>query len=78
MSATLPTLPSAENARTLLVSGSAIWPTNVITFALGYWEVDRGGSVGRVRGPEVLPAFAFPKMINPGLVEAGGYLRFVG
>ena len=77
VSAILRTLPFTENARTLLVSGSAIWLTNVIAFALWYWEVDRGGPVGRVRGPQVMPAFAFPEMINPGLVEEGWYPKFV-
>jgi len=47
------------------------------TFALWYWEVDRGGPVGRVRGPLVMPAFAFPEMTNPHLVEDGWYPRFV-
>ena len=31
----------------LLASGAAIWATNVIAFALWYWEFDRGGPVHR-------------------------------
>jgi hypothetical protein len=34
----------------VLASGAAIWLTNVIAFALWYWEFDRGGPVARARG----------------------------
>jgi len=77
VSSILRTLPFTEDPNTLLISGGAIWLTNVIAFALWYWEVDRGGPVGRVRGPLVMPAFAFPEMTNPHLVEDGWYPRFV-
>jgi len=77
VSAIMRTLPFTEDANTLLISGSAIWLTNVIAFALWYWVMDRGGPVGRARGPMVMPAFAFPEMVNPQLVEDGWYPRFV-
>jgi hypothetical protein len=35
----------------LLVAGLQVWATNVIGFALMYWELDRGGPVSRVRSP---------------------------
>ena len=38
---------------------------------------DRGGPVGRARGPIVKPAFVFPEMVSPELVEDGWYPRFV-
>ena len=37
-----------ENAGPLLVTGGAIWLTNVIVFGLGYWEFDRAA---RSRAP---------------------------
>jgi hypothetical protein len=40
--------PSGEN---LLVGAMQIWVTNVIGFALLYWELDRGGPVARRNEP---------------------------
>ena len=77
VSAILHSRSFTEDANILLVSGSAIWLTNVIAFALWYWVMDRGGPVGRARGPMVKPAFVFPEMVNPELVEDGWYPRFV-
>src|ERR1700730_11340302 len=34
----------------LLASGGAIWLSNVITFGLWYWDLDRGGAAARARG----------------------------
>ena len=39
-----------KHAVPLLASGAAIWLTNVIAFALWYWEFDRGGPVRRAEG----------------------------
>ena len=36
------TTPFTNNATTLLAAGGAIWLTNVIAFALWYWDLDRG------------------------------------
>ncbi len=49
----------------LLVSGGAIWLTNVIIFALWYWEFDRGGPVARAQGERSYPDFQFVQMVNP-------------
>ena len=41
-------LPSAKaSGRDLLVAAMQVWVTNVIGFALLYWELDRGGPVAR-------------------------------
>jgi hypothetical protein len=77
VSAILHSRPFTEEANILLVSGSAIWLTNVIAFALWHWVMDRGGPVGRARGPIVKPAFVFPEMVSPELVEDRWYPRFV-
>lgn len=42
--------PSGEN---LLVGAMQIWVTNVIGFALLFWELDRGGPVARRNQPRV-------------------------
>jgi hypothetical protein len=47
---------------TLLASGAAIYLTNVIAFALWYWEFDRGGPVARAQAARPYPDFLFPQM----------------
>lgn len=44
----------------LLASAVSIWLTNVLTFALLYWEVDGGGPERRLRDPTGRRDFAFP------------------
>ena len=73
----LSTQPFTNDANILLVSGGAIWLTNVIAFGLWYWDVDGGGAAARARGPVAHPAFVFPEMVNPQFVAAGWYPKFV-
>ena len=40
-----------ENATTLLIAGGSIYLTNVVVFALWYWDLDRGGPGARQRLP---------------------------
>jgi hypothetical protein len=54
----------------LILSGVVLWATNVLLFAVWYWEMDRGGPVMRFLRPEVLPDFQFPQMENPKLAPA--------
>ncbi len=56
-----------DDAVALLSSGAAIWATNVILFALWYWEFDRGGPLARAMGHVEHPDFSFPQMQNPEL-----------
>jgi len=59
-------LVSGKSTRgaTLLLAAGQVWATNVVVFALAYWELDRGGPVSRtqVARPR-LPAadFRFPQ-----------------
>jgi hypothetical protein len=53
------------NAGPLLITGGAIWLTNVIVFGLWYWEFDRGGPVARALGSNPYPDFQFPQMVSP-------------
>ena len=52
-------------ARSLLITGAAIWLTNVIIFALWYWEFARGGPVARALATKPYPDFLFPQMTSP-------------
>ena len=48
----------------LLLGAGQVWVTNMIVFALAFWELDRGGPVARTRTPRHLlpPAdFRFPQ-----------------
>lgn len=46
----------------LLTVGANIWLTNVLIFALWYWELDRGGPAARAAGTDPEPDFLFPQM----------------
>ena len=49
----------------LLLTGGAIWLTNVFVFSLWYWELDRGGPGARALGTVQYPDFLFPQMSTP-------------
>jgi uncharacterized membrane protein len=51
----------------LLLTGAAIWLTNVVVFSLWYWELDRGGPGARAIGASPYPDFLFPQLTSPGL-----------
>lgn len=51
----------------LLLTGGAIWLTNTVIFALGYWELDRGGPAARAQGERAVPDFLFVQMQSPEL-----------
>ncbi|MEU9477940.1 hypothetical protein [Streptomyces sp. NPDC048191] len=54
-----------DGAVPLLLTGGVIWLTNVIVFALWYWEWDRGGPMARVRGQHQYADFLFVQMQSP-------------
>jgi hypothetical protein len=54
-----------QSAGPLLASGGSVYLTNVIVFALWYWEWDRGGPVARAQGRRAYPDFLFPQMTQP-------------
>ena len=67
----------ANNAIGLLATGGVIWATNVIAFALWYWDLDRGGAAARAHRPRVGPAFVFPEMQHAEYAPAGWVPRFI-
>jgi uncharacterized membrane protein len=60
-----------SSAGPLLVTGGVIWLTNVIAFALWYWEFDRGGPVARANATRLYPDFLFAQMTSPHLAPPG-------
>jgi len=68
---------STSAATTLLVTGGAIWVTNVIAFALWYWEFDRGGPVHRAHATIQYPDFLFPQMTVTELTPPDWEPRFI-
>jgi uncharacterized membrane protein len=67
----------SSSATELLLAASAIWGTNVIAFALWYWEFDRGGPVNRLEMRLPYPDFLFPQMTAPELTPPGWGPRFI-
>jgi hypothetical protein len=66
----------ANNATALLATGGVVWITNVIAFALWYWDLDRGGAAARAHHPNKDPAFVFPEMQYTDFVPGGWVPRF--
>jgi hypothetical protein len=56
-----------RDAKSLLITGGSIWITNVIVFALWFWEFDRGGPGARAAAKKSIPDFMFPQMSDPDL-----------
>jgi hypothetical protein len=66
-----------QDAKVLLASGGAIWLSNIIAFALWYWNLDRGGPAARATGTARTPALIFPEMLHTQHVRPGWYPTFV-
>ncbi|HUN34794.1 MAG TPA: hypothetical protein VMU95_22560 [Trebonia sp.] len=62
-----------SSAAPLLATGASIWLTNVVVFALWYWEFDQGGPVARaLANKQRYPDFLFANMTvsdNPALCQ---------
>ncbi|MGY4098607.1 hypothetical protein ACW2Q0_03435 [Nocardia sp. R16R-3T] len=61
----------------ILLSGGAVWLTNVVVFGLWYWEFDRGGPAARAHARKPLPDFLFVQIQNPELTEPDWEPQFV-
>jgi uncharacterized membrane protein len=55
------------SATKLLLTGGAIWLTNVIVFGMWYWDLDRGGPAARAQALQQHPDLLFPQMTEPDL-----------
>jgi hypothetical protein len=65
------------DGRQLLIAAGQIWATNVIVFALWYWELDGGGPPKRLADPCAPRDFAFVQMTDPEVAAPGWHPRFV-
>lgn len=72
------TQASFDSAGQLLAIGGIIWVSNVLAYALWYWDLDAGGAAARANtNTAVAPAFAFPESSMPEVVGPGWYPQFV-
>jgi uncharacterized membrane protein len=61
----------------LLIAGAMVLATNLITFALLYWQLDGGGPDGRAAGSDVrYRDFQFPQLAEPEKAPPGWQPRF--
>jgi hypothetical protein len=56
-------LAGRAQAEDLLLSAGLLWSSNVLVFALWYWELDAGGPQRRHLGPVISTDFLFPQMV---------------
>jgi hypothetical protein len=64
----------------LILAGVEIWITNVLLFAVWFWELDRGGPLARRRDELRTPDFLFPQMTDPrlgGIDWRAGYVDYL-
>lgn len=58
-------------ATRLLIATALVLATNVVTFALMYWQIDAGGPFGRRSANPPYPDFQFPQTGTEGLAPPG-------
>jgi uncharacterized membrane protein len=68
---------AGEEAGPLLSTGAAVWLTNIISFALWYWQFDRGGPAARAHARRRIPDFVFVQMQSPELAHPDWEPAFV-
>ncbi len=62
----------------LLSSSIAVWATNVMTFSLLYWQLDRGGPISRASASPERPDWIFPADQAPdGAMPPGWRPQFI-
>jgi hypothetical protein len=69
--------PHTNKPGPLLAAAAVVWVSNIIAFALLYWELDSGGAAARAHGLPEHPDLAFPQQMNPGIAPANWRPRFI-
>jgi hypothetical protein len=69
--------PETNSASELLEAGSVVWTSNIIAFALLYWELDGGGAAARAHELPVDVDLAFPQQLNPEIAPPDWRPRFI-
>jgi uncharacterized membrane protein len=59
-----------------LLSGATIWLTNIVIFALWFWEFDRGGPGSRAQARVRYPDFLFPQMQDQQMAQVHWHPNF--
>ena len=59
-----------------LFVGGGIYLMNILTFAVWFWELDRGGPAARARGTDPFPDFLFAPMTTPEMAPKDWEPRF--
>src|SRR5262245_37073130 len=67
---------ATNSAEALLEAGAVVWVSNIVAFALLYWELDSGGAAARAHGMRATPDLAFPQQLNPELAPPGWRPQF--
>jgi hypothetical protein len=62
---------ATDSAQELLAASAGVWASNIIAFALLYWELDGGGAARRAHDPPANPDLAFPQQLNPRVAPPG-------
>jgi uncharacterized membrane protein len=68
---------NVSDGRGLIVAGVLIWLTNLLIFALWYWEMDRGGPGLRASGRDQAPDFLFPQMSDDNIEPRDWRPKFI-
>jgi hypothetical protein len=66
-----------HSGRTLIYASVPVWVTNVLVFALWYWELDRGGPVARLELNRRRPDLLFPQMTAPDATSPDWSPKFI-
>jgi hypothetical protein len=66
-----------NSASDLLEAGFVVWLSNIIAFALLYWELDGGGAAARAYRVAVHNDVAFPQQLNPEIAPPDWQPRFI-
>jgi hypothetical protein len=69
------TLPTNRHANTLLSSAALLWCSNILVFALWYWEIDGGGPHRRLHSGHQASDLMFPQQLDGN--KAGWVPQFV-
>ena len=67
----------ASEVHQLILAGVEIWVTNVLLFAVLYWELDRGGPIARAKEVCPDPDFLFPQMSDERLGGLDWRARYI-
>ena len=66
-----------NDAGSLMRAGSIVWLSNILAFALLYWDLDAGGAAARAHAMPKYLDLAFQQQLNPDLAPPGWRPEFI-